>query len=265
VFGNRKITKAVIPAAGKGTRLLPLTKAIPKELVPLGRKPVLDHIIDESVRSGITDILFVISQEKTAIRDYFGDCANGVKFTYTFQAEQKGLADAIYCSKEYVGSDHFAVILGDSIISTDQDILPFKRVLDTYETTNASAVIVVQKTPLAEVSRYGIVKPKNGVAPSFEIDALVEKPKPEEAPSEYAIAGRYAFDPAIFDYIEKTPRGAGGEYQITDSIQMLLKENREVWCVALGDNEIRRDIGTFETYFEAFQIEIDREVKKSKS
>ncbi|MEN6357517.1 MAG: sugar phosphate nucleotidyltransferase [Armatimonadota bacterium] len=252
----RKITKAVIPAAGKGTRLLPLTKAVPKELIPLGKRPVLEYIIDELVASGITQVLFVISEDKTAIRTHFGDQADGVRFDYTFQAEQKGLADAVYCAKDWVADDPFAVVLGDSIITTDQDVLPFKRVLDIYERTNASGVIVVQKTPLDEVSRYGIVKPKRSVAPEFEIDGLVEKPKPQDAPSEYSIAGRYAFDPMIFECIERTPIGANGEYQITDSIGCMLAGGSEVWCVALGEKEVRRDIGTFETYFEAFELAI---------
>jgi UTP--glucose-1-phosphate uridylyltransferase len=255
---NRRIRKAVIPAAGKGTRLLPLTKAVPKELIPLGKKPVLEHIVEECAESGIAEILFVISEEKTAIRAHFGESANGIRFEYAFQPEQKGLADAINRGRWFVGGDPFAVVLGDSVIETDQPVPPFRRVLDTFEGTNASAVIVVQKTPRAEVSRYGIVKPKHGIAPSFEIDALVEKPKPEDAPSEYAIAGRYAFDATIFDYIDRTPRGAGGEYQITDSIDLMLKDGSEVWCVALGQHEIRRDIGTFDTYFEAFAVEIEK-------
>lgn len=255
----RGITRAIIPAAGKGTRLLPLTRAIPKELVPLGRRPVLEHIVDEAISSGITDILFVISEEKTAIRTHFGDCARGVRFEYTFQHEQKGLADAIYCGKEFAGSEPFAVVLGDSVIETDQPVLPFRRVLDTYGNTDARAVIVVQKTPRDEVFRYGIVKPRHSVAPSFPIDGLVEKPRPEDAPSEYAVAGRYAFHPALFDYIERTPRGAGGEYQISDSIDLMLRDGNEVWCVALGENEVRRDIGTFESYFEALRLELARE------
>jgi UTP--glucose-1-phosphate uridylyltransferase len=254
----RRITKAVIPAAGLGTRLLPLTKAVPKELMPLGTKPVLEHIVEEAACCGITDILFVISESKTAIRTHFGESANGIRFRYTFQPEQKGLADAINCGREFVGGDPFAVILGDSVIETDQSVIPFQRVLDTYEETDARAVIVVQKTPLEEVSRYGIVKPMHGISPSFQIDGLVEKPTPQEAPSDYAIAGRYAFDPVIFDYIDRTPRGAGGEYQITDSIGLMLDDGLEVWCVALGEREIRRDIGTFQTYFEAFLKEIQR-------
>jgi UTP--glucose-1-phosphate uridylyltransferase len=258
-MGDRTVKKAVIPAAGKGTRLLPLTRAIPKELVPLGRKPVLEHIIDESAASGITEALLVISEEKTAIRTYFGDSLNGVRFDYAFQAEQKGLADAIYHGRDFVGNEPFAVALPDSVIETDQNVLPFTRVLETYERTGASAVIVVERTPRSELSRYGIVKPRNEIAPSFPIDDLVEKPRPEDAPSEYSIAGRYAFDPVVFDYIERTPRGAGGEYQITDTIRLMLRDGHEVWCVALGENEKRRDIGTFEVYFEAFQREIEKQ------
>jgi UTP-glucose-1-phosphate uridylyltransferase len=148
------------------------------------------------------------------------------------------------------------VVLGDSVIDTDQPVSPFQRVLDTYRDTDASGVIVVQKTPMDEVSRYGIVKPKDGVGPSFEIDGLVEKPKPEQAPSPYAIAGRYAFDASIFEFIERTPRGANGEFQITDSIGLMLEAAKPVWCVALGPGEVRRDIGTFPSYFEALRIEI---------
>jgi len=254
----RRITKAVIPAAGKGTRLLPLTKAVPKELVPLGRKPVLEHVVEECAACGIEEVLFVISEDKQAIRTHFGGSGSGIRFSYTYQPQQKGLADAIYCGREFVGEDPFAVALGDSVIETDQNVPPFRRVIDSYESTAASAVIVVARAPRAEVSRYGIVKPKHGAAPCFEIDGLVEKPRPEDAPSEYAIAGRYAFDPVVFDYIHRTPQGAGGEYQITDSVALMLADGREVWCVALGENEIRRDIGTFETYFEAFLNEVEK-------
>jgi UTP--glucose-1-phosphate uridylyltransferase len=133
--------------------------------------------------------------------------------------------------------------------------------LDTYANTKARGVIVVQKTPIEEVFRYGIVKPRRGIEDAFEIDGLVEKPRPEDAPSQYAIAGRYAFDPMVFDYIERTPPGANGELQITDSIGLMLADGNEVWCVALGPNEIRRDIGTFESYFEAFMTEMERERK----
>lgn len=261
----KRITKAVIPAAGKGTRLHPLTKAIPKELVPLGRRPVLEYVVEEAVSSGVTDILFVISREKTAIRTHFGDGADGVSFYYTFQDEQRGLADAIYCAREFAADEPFAVVLGDSVIYTDRWPIPFRRLLDIYEQTDAQGVILVQKTPREEVGRYGIVEPVGEAGESFRINGLVEKPRPEDAPSNYAIAGRYAFDPHIFDCIRRTPIGANGEYQITDSIGVMLADGRPVWCAALQGSEVRRDIGAFQTYFEAFAIEIRREQQQRTS
>lgn len=255
----RTITKAVIPAAGKGTRLLPLTRAVPKELIPLGTKPVLEHIVEEVVSAGITDILFIISRGKTAICSHFGDGLSGVRFEYAFQEDQKGLADAVMCARDFTADDPFAVVLGDSLIYTDQPLSPFRRVLDTYRDTPASGVVLVQHTPAEEISRYGIVKPKDGTGPSFEVDGLVEKPRPEDAPSDYSIAGRYAFDAFIYDCIRRTGPGANGEYQLTDSIAIMLTDSKPVWCVALGQDEVRRDIGTFPTYFEAFQIEIGKQ------
>jgi UTP--glucose-1-phosphate uridylyltransferase len=231
--------------------------------MPVGRKPILEHIIDEAAQAGITEVLFVISRDKTAISTHFGESLNGVRFEYVFQPEQKGLADAIYCGRAYARGEPFAVLLGDSIIETDHAVHPFRRLLDTYESNEASAAIVVQEAPLEHVSRYGIVRPRVAAGPAFEIDLLVEKPRPQDAPSRYAIAGRYVFDPLIFNYIERTPRGAGGEYQITDSIGLMLSGGARVWCVALGANEVRRDIGTFETYFEAFEVEIGKERAQS--
>lgn len=253
-----RITRAIIPAAGKGTRLLPLTRAVPKELMPLGGRPVLEYIVDEVIAAGITDLLFVISDAKTAIRDHFGGGTGGVRLEYAFQAEQKGLADAVYCAKEFAAGEPFAVVLGDSVIDTDQAVSPFARVLKTYEETPARGVIVVQHTPLEEVSRYGIVSPRGGVGPRFEIDGLIEKPSRQDAPSDLAVAGRYAFDPVLFEYIERTQPGAGGEYQISDSIRLMIEDGHPVWCVALSENEVRRDIGTFESYFEAFAVEVER-------
>ena len=259
----RRITKAVIPAAGKGTRLLPLTRAVPKELIPLGRKPVLEHVVDECAACGIQEILFVISKDKEAIRTHFGESDGRIRFSYAYQPQQNGIADAVFRGREFAGGEAFAVVLGDSVIETDQDVGPFRRVLDTFETTGAGAVIAVQRAPRAEISRYGIVKPKCGVGPVFEIDGVVEKPAPQDAPSDYAVAGRYAFEPAVFDYIRRTPRGAGGEYQITDSIRLMLADGRAVWCVALSENETRRDIGEFETYFEAFESEVENERRRA--
>lgn len=255
----RKITSAIIPAAGKGTRLLPLTKAIPKELIPLGRKPVLEHVVEECAACGIEKILFVISGEKEAIRRYFGDSAGSLRFYYAYQPQPLGLADAIRLGREFAGNNPFAVVLGDSVIESRKHPPPFRRVLDTFEQSSASGVILVQPTPISEISRYGVVKPKNHVGAAFEIEDVIEKPAPKQAPSTFAVAGRYAFEPCIFDYIEQTPAGTGNEYQISDSIRLMLQDGRSVWCVALDEGEVRRDIGTFETYFEALALELKRE------
>lgn len=247
------IRKAVIPAAGKGTRLYPLTKATPKEMLPLGRKPVLETIVEETISTGITDILFVISREKMSIPAYFKDYP-GLNVEWTIQEDQKGLADAILCSEDYVGGEPFLVALGDSIITPPGPPHATSRVINCFSETSAQAVVIVMKAPQDEISRYGIVRPKLWDGDRFEIDLLVEKPKVEDAPSDYAIAGRYAFDSCIFDYIRNTPPGAGGELQITDSIGLMLADNKPVWCVPLVGDEVRRDIGTFDTYFEAFAL-----------
>ncbi|MBI2842453.1 MAG: NTP transferase domain-containing protein [Armatimonadetes bacterium] len=248
----KKIRKAVIPVAGKGTRLLPLTKVIAKEMLPLGRKPVLEIVVDELVSTGITDVMFVISESKSSIPVYFM-AYPGVDVSWTVQSEQKGLADAVLCAEEYVAGEPFLVALGDSVISQFGPRHPTSRVLDCFENTDAQSVIIVQKTPRAESHRYGMVHPKRWDGNErFEIDLLVEKPAVEDAPSEYAIAGRYAFDPCVFEFIRKTPPGAGGELQITDSIGLMLADGRPVWGVPLMGEEIRRDIGTFPSYFEAF-------------
>ena len=250
----RKIRKAVVPAAGKGTRLYPLSRAVPKEMLPIGRKPVLEVIVDELVSTGIDDILFVISDDKLSIPAYF-EHYPGISVHWTIQKEQKGLADAVLCGKDFVGSDPFIVALGDSIITPAGPPHATQRVLDCFAETDAQAVVIVQKTPIEDSASFGMVRPKRWDGDErFEIDLLVEKPKPEESPSEYAIAGRYAFDPSVFDYIRNTPPGALGELQLTDSIGLMLAAGKPVWCVPLVGDEIRRDIGTFQTYFEAFLL-----------
>jgi UTP--glucose-1-phosphate uridylyltransferase len=228
-------------------------------MLPLGRKPVLEIIVDEMKNIGITDILFVISEEKMSIPAYFKDYP-GLTFQWIVQKEQKGLADAILCSEDFVAGDPFLVTLGDSIITPLGPLHATSRVLDCFSNTDAQAVIIVQDTPRNEVSRYGIVRPVRWKGQWFEADLLVEKPAIADAPSSYAIAGRYAFDPCVFEYIRKTRPGAGGELQITDSIGLMLGDGRPVWCVPLVNDEIRRDIGTFPTYFEAFALACKDEI-----
>jgi len=243
------VRKAVIPAAGKGTRLLPLTKTVPKEMLPLGRKPVLGHIVDELADAGIDQILFVISEDKTCIPRYFDDGA--VRFSSVNQPEQKGLADAVLHGEEFAGQDAVAVALGDSVITSGEDKHVMRRLIEAYESLDADCVIAVEEVPVSDASRYGIVKPKVEVGDVFEIDDLVEKPPKDRLPSNLAIAGRYVLSPAIFDLIRELKPGALGELQLTDAIKMLLTAGRRVWCVRLRQSEQRTDIGTFASYFKA--------------
>lgn len=252
----KRIKRAIIPAAGKGTRLMPLTRAIPKEMLPLGRKPILEYIMDEIACCGIEEVLLVVSEDKQSIVDYFREYPR-VSVSSVIQPEQKGLGDAVGWGEEFAKGEPFAVVLGDSIISTSSQLIPLRRVLDTFEQTDADGVIVVQDTPPEEAHRYGMVKPKvdsEQLDRAFEISDLIEKPKREEIPSRFAIAGRYAFNSSIFDYLRKTLPGAGGEIQLTDAVKRMLTDGNRVWCVPLMPGEVRRDIGTFASYFEAFTL-----------
>jgi UTP--glucose-1-phosphate uridylyltransferase len=249
------IKKAVIPAAGLGTRLKPLTSITPKEMLPLARKPAVEYIVEELHSAGIDDIIFVVSPLKPRIQEYFGDstCGGQVRVRYVVQETQKGLADAILQAEKAVGDEHFVVALGDSVIVSNQQISPLERLLASYVENQAFAAITVEPVPLEDSPKYGMVKPAGAVVGNaFRITALVEKPRVEESPSNYAIAGRYVFSPSIFDYIRRTSPGALGELQITDSIRLGIEEGKSVWCAPLFEGERRYDIGNFATFCEAF-------------
>lgn len=250
-----RIHRAVIPAAGHGTRLRPLTHIAPKEMLPLGRKPTVEYIVEELQAAGVDDIIFIVSPHKTKIREYFGEsaCDGKVRIRYVLQHEQRGLADAILCAEEAVEGEHFAVALGDSVILSGQETPPFQRMLAAYAANPAFAAITVERVAIEESYKYGMVKPIGEIGDeSFEIAGLVEKPKPEVAPSSYAIGGRYVFDPGIFDVIRRTPAGVGGEMQITDAIALGMADGGRVWCTPLVAGEHRHDIGNIKTLCEAF-------------
>jgi UTP--glucose-1-phosphate uridylyltransferase len=252
---RKNIRKAVIPAAGLGTRLKPLTDIAPKEMLPLGRKPAVEYIIEELHETGIEDIIFVISPEKMLIRDYFGEsaCGGAVRVSYVIQQEQLGLAHAILCAETAVAGEQFAVALGDSVILTKGKTPPFQRMLEAFHASPAVAAITVERVRIEDAYRYGMVNPLGTIGDdSFEIAGLVEKPKPEDAPSNYAIGGRYVFDPAIFDMIRETKPGAGGELQITDSIALAMRSGNRVWCTPLTQGERRYDVGNFQILCEAY-------------
>ncbi|WP_123042173.1 UTP--glucose-1-phosphate uridylyltransferase GalU [Cohnella candidum] len=240
-----KIRKAIIPAAGLGTRFLPATKAMPKEMLPIIDKPAIQYIVEEAVASGIEDILIVTGKGKRAIEDHFdsyyeleqilgrqgklellSEVRKATELTdihYIRQKEPKGLGHAIWCARKFIGSEPFAVLLGDDIVQSDVPCL--KQMMDVYDRVQGS-ILAVQNVSDREVSRYGIVDPAPGVVEEgvLRVQGVVEKPAKEQAPSNVAVMGRYILTPAIFDLLETQNTGAGGEIQLTDAISRLLQD-----------------------------------------
>lgn len=238
-----RVRKAIIPAAGWGTRFLPATKAVPKEMLPIVDKPAIQYIVEEAVNSGIEDIIIVTGRNKRGIEDHFDRCHDLEYFLkekgkqdllrivreisemadvhYVRQKEQKGLGHAVLCARKFIGKEPFAVILPDDIIDAEKPCLA--QMIEIYE-QKGGAVIAVEKVPREEVSRYGVVKPEEVEKGLYRILDLVEKPPVEEAPSDLAVIGRYILPPEIFKHLEKTRPGAGGEIQLTDALRSLLKE-----------------------------------------
>lgn len=239
----RRIRKAVIPAAGLGTRFLPATKAQPKEMLPIVDKPTIQYIVEEAVSSGIEDIIIVTGRNKRAIEDHFDrsvelesflekggkedlldmvqDIARLVDIYYVRQKEALGLGHAIYCARKFIGDEPFAVLLGDDVIHSEVPCL--RQMLNNYERYGAS-IVGVQKVPLEETSKYGIVDGTQFSDRLYRANDFVEKPHPEDAPqSRLAIMGRYLLNPEIFDILERLEPGKGGEIQLTDGIKELGK------------------------------------------
>lgn len=239
----RKIRKAIIPAAGLGTRFLPATKAQPKEMLPLVDKPTIQYIVEEAVNSGIEDIIIVTGRNKRAIEDHFDrsvelemfleksakdelldmvqDIARMVDIYYVRQKEALGLGHAIYSARKFIGDEPFAVLLGDDVIHSQVPCL--RQMMNLYERHGAS-LVGVQQVPLEEVSKYGIVDGEAFGERLYRARDLVEKPRPEDAPAtRLAIMGRYILNPEIFEMLEKIPPGKGGEIQLTDGIKELSK------------------------------------------
>ncbi|MFN2484126.1 MAG: UTP--glucose-1-phosphate uridylyltransferase GalU [Candidatus Limnocylindria bacterium] len=239
-----RVRKAVLPAAGFGTRFLPATKALPKEMLPLVDRPIIQYAVEEAVASGIEQLIIVVAPGRTAIADHFdanpelerwleerGDIEmlRWVRriteigpIAFVHQKEQLGLGHAVLMAKELVGNEPFAVLLSDDVMINPQ--LPITRqLIETYQAHRGS-VVAVQTVPREEATRYGIIVPVREEGRLYEIGRLVEKPPVDEAPSDLAVLGRYVLTPKIFDMLEHTQRGAGGEIQLTDAINMLMGE-----------------------------------------
>jgi UTP--glucose-1-phosphate uridylyltransferase len=270
---NQEIKIAVVPVAGLGTRLLPATKSQPKEMLPVGRKPVVQYVVEELTRMKMNRVLFITGPGKTSIENHFDLNEELIQelresgkeelleeleyeraplqYFYTRQRELLGLGHAIQCAEPFVGNQPFVTALGDSIIGMHAKSDIVQRMIRCFRERDAAAVIAFERVPMEEVHRYGIARPKER-ADIFEIEDLVEKPSRQEAASDLAIAARYVFSPTIFDAIKRTSPGKGGEIQITDAIRLLMKDGGKVFGVCLRPNERRYDIGNFQAYFRAF-------------
>jgi UTP--glucose-1-phosphate uridylyltransferase len=257
-----RVRKAVLPAAGFGTRFLPASKAIPKEMMPLVDRPIIQYAVEEAVSAGIEQIIIVISSGRSAIEDHFdsdpvlerwleerGDIEllRAVRriseigtIAFVHQKEQLGLGHAVLMAKELVGDEPFAVLLSDDVIVNPGGKPVTGQLIEIYQAHRGS-VIALQRVPRSEVSRYGVVDPRHEEGPLVEIGDLVEKPAVDDAPSDLAVLGRYVLSPKIFDILESTQRGAGGEIQLTDAIRDLSHEQPVFGYQFTG---VRHDAGT---------------------
>lgn len=253
------IRKAVLPVAGLGTRVLPASKVVPKELLPVVNKPTLQYIVEEAVAAGIEEIIFVTSRHKHSLEDHFDSfpelerllehkgkrkelhelrqIQKMAEYASVRQEEPLGLGHAIHCAKKLVGNEPFVVMLGDEIYPT-QSCLP--KLIETYEQYKSSVLTLVN-VPREQIPSYGIASVKDLGYKTFQVYDLVEKPSIEEAPSDLAVAGRYVMTPDIFEILERTPPGRGGEIQVTDALQIQAQQGR---CHGIHFAEERYDTGS---------------------
>jgi UTP--glucose-1-phosphate uridylyltransferase len=268
------IDLAVVPVAGLGTRLLPATKSQPKEMLPVGRKPVVQYVVEELALSGVRRLLFITGPGKTSIENHFdinGDLIaflretgkeemlaaldferQGLDYFYTRQRKQLGLGHAVLCASPLVGNQPFVVALGDTIVGLHAQSQIVRRMVEEFERNRADAVIAFGEVARDEVVHYGIAKPRQPHQELFELEDVIEKPSVPEAPSNLAVAARYVFAPGIFQLLAETPPGKGGEIQLTDAIRLLIRQGGKVLGLRLPSAERRFDIGNFESYFQAF-------------
>ncbi|MDC0325327.1 UTP--glucose-1-phosphate uridylyltransferase GalU [bacterium] len=255
------IKKAVIPAAGFGTRFLPASKSVPKEMIPVVDKPTIQYVVEEAVEAGIEDILIIVSTGKDAIKEHFAsndeleavlekkgkvkelDCVRSLshlaRIQYIHQEEMRGLGDAVLYAKEFAGQDPVAILLGDTIIKSNTETSALQSMVRIHD-THGGSVIALREMPRSKISQYGVVSGTEIGEGVIEIDHLVEKPEPDKAPSLLAVSARYIVTPKIFDFLKNTQPGFGGEIQITDALNALAKEEK---MFGFQFNGSRLDIG----------------------
>ena len=263
-----KIKKVVIPVAGFGTRFLPATKAIPKEMLPIIDKPLIEYAVDEAVDAGIEEVIFITSHTKIAIENHFDsnfeleekllrsnkenfiplinpEKYKNIRFTYVRQKSMKGLGDAILHASHLINDEPFAIILADDLIISEKSCL--QQLMDIHEKTDLS-VIGVNKVPDNKVSSYGVIDPSDHDSGSMQIKDIIEKPTFENAPSNLAVVGRYILSSDIFSYLEKVSEDKSNEIQLTDAIKMMLADEKILACEYAGD---KFDCGSKSGYVEA--------------
>ena len=271
------ITKAIVPAAGLGTRLLPATKSQPKEMLPVGRKPVVQYVVEELQAAGLHQILIVTGRQKRTIEDHFDpdpglvtrlkqagrqtvledlDYMEGKsRLYYTRQSTPRGLGHAVSLGAEFVEDAECVVALGDSIIAAEDPAAPLRAMMEAYRQLKATAIVAVEQVPREETFRYGIVSIDGAEPPPGEPVAMtdiVEKPSVSTAPSRLAVAARYVFGPAVFDALERTLPDARGEIQLSDAIKTLIQMGEPVYAWPFAADTLRYDVGNFESFFRAF-------------
>ena len=266
---TRRINKAVFPVAGLGTRTLPATKVLGKEMLTLVDRPIIQHAVEDALSAGITELIFVTADSKQIIRDHFRPDPGleqelaqrgkqellervknilppGISCDYVLQHEPLGLGHAVLCARSLVGDEPFAVILPDDLVYHEEQTC-LQQMMDVYRETDSN-VVAVENVPREQVSRYGIVETTGDPGGAVRMKSVVEKPAPDEAPSTLAVVGRYIFTPAIMPLLETTPRGAGNEIQLTDAIATLIEKEDVYLCEFQGR---RYDCGSILGYMKA--------------
>ncbi|MHB0878809.1 MAG: UTP--glucose-1-phosphate uridylyltransferase [Anaerolineae bacterium] len=274
---SKPIDKAIVPAAGLGTRLLPATKSQPKEMLPVARKPVIQYVVEELQGAGLKQILLITGRRKRAIEDHFdpdpallsaleqagseamlaelADFQAKSRFFYTSQTSPKGLGDAVAHGAEFVDSEDCVVALGDSLIAGDDAATPLRAMMRAHQDLKAAAIVAVETVPAEETHRYGVISVAVADPPAGEPVAMVdivEKPARGTAPSNLAVAARYTFSPAIFEALKRVVPDRRGEIQLTDAIRLLIKMGQPVYAWVLPADHPRYDVGNFESYFRTF-------------
>lgn len=266
---DKMIKKCLFPAAGYGTRFLPATKSVPKEMLPVLTKPLIQYGVEEAVSAGMNTMAMVISKYKKSIEDHFdrhtdiednisgsskeellsevNSLINNCTFSYTRQLEMKGLGHAILTGQTLIGDEPFAVILADDLCDNDGESV-LSQMTKVYEKYPDHCIVAVEEIPMSDTNKYGVIAGSNIEDNIIKVDNMVEKPEPKDAPSNFAIIGRYILTPEIFDIIENTPAGKGGEIQITDALLTLAKQGK---VLAYKFDGKRFDCGSIDGFVEA--------------